>query len=188
MARIKRINSYSRQQIRELYDTGHTPQDIAEVVDVSLIGIQSDIDAYEAGYDSIGAMRNVWAEERGHKSYHAYQMSILEAKKITPLQYKKKRAKKNGHKSYQSYGKKLQRLSQRQPQNQSLRLLLKRRLEEMGRSQTWLSGQIDVTRNAISLYAQGKHFPREDILLKIFSTLEVEYKTVGDLVAGEKAA
>jgi len=188
MARIKRINSYSRQQVRALYDTGHTPQDIAEVVDVSLLGIQSDIEAYEAGYDSIGAMRNVWAQERGHKSYHAYQMAILEAKKIDPLQYRKKRAKKNGHGSFGSYLKKLQRRSQLQPQNQSLRLLLKRRLEDMGRSQTWLSGQIDVTRNAISLYAQGKHFPREYILLKIFSTLKVEYKTIGDLVAGEKAA
>src|SRR3989338_4000883 len=52
------------------------------------------------------------------------------------------------------------------PENQELSDLIKKRLKELGRNQSWLAEEIEVTKQRVSQYEQGKSFPKEDVLQK----------------------
>src|SRR3989339_1839 len=68
------------------------------------------------------------------------------------------------------------------PENQELSDLIKKRLKELGRNQSWLAEEIEVTKQRVSQYVQGKSFPKEDVLQKLYSSLEVPYKTLEDFL------
>jgi len=69
-----------------------------------------------------------------------------------------------------------------QPENQGLSNLIKKRLKELGKNQSWLARELGVTRQAVSLYVQGRSVPREELLEKLYSSLDVPYKTLDDLL------
>ena len=71
---------------------------------------------------------------------------------------------------------------QERPENQRLSDLIKKRLKELGKNQDWLSRQIDVSRAAVSKYIQGEYTPDTKILERLYSVLEVPYKTLDDLL------
>ncbi|MEK6904614.1 MAG: helix-turn-helix transcriptional regulator, partial [Nanoarchaeota archaeon] len=58
----------------------------------------------------------------------------------------------------------------------------KKRLEETGRNQSWLAGEIEVSRQMVSFYANGKNIPKNDVLKRIFKSLDVPYSTLDDLL------
>ena len=68
------------------------------------------------------------------------------------------------------------------PENQGLSNLIKERLKELGKNQSWLSRKLGVSREAVSKYAQGKYTPDNEVLEKLYSALEVPYKTLDDLL------
>ena len=68
------------------------------------------------------------------------------------------------------------------PENQGLSDLIKKRLKELGRNQSWLSREIGVSRQAVSKYVQGKYTPDNGVLEKMYSALEVSYQTLDDLL------
>ena len=70
------------------------------------------------------------------------------------------------------------------PENQGLSDLIKRRLKELKKNQSWLSREIGVSREVVSKYVQGKHIPNNGVLERLFSALEVPYKTLDDLLEG----
>ena len=60
--------------------------------------------------------------------------------------------------------------------NKDLSCLIKSRLKELGKNQSWLANELGVTRQAVSLYAHGKIIPNYKILNLVFSALEVSKK------------
>lgn len=53
---------------------------------------------------------------------------------------------------------------------------IKEVLEEQGRSQKWLSGQIGKSYNMVNAYAQNRQQPRVEVLFKIAQILGVDAK------------
>ena len=68
------------------------------------------------------------------------------------------------------------------PENQGLSELITRRLKELGKNQSWLAEEIGVTRQAVSLYVKGRTTPTNDLLQKLYSSLDVTYETLDDLL------
>lgn len=60
--------------------------------------------------------------------------------------------------------------------------LVRRRLKELGKNQSWLAEKVGVSRAAVSLYATGRNIPCDDIFRKVCYALEVPYRILDDLV------
>lgn len=59
---------------------------------------------------------------------------------------------------------------------QELSDLIKKRLKEIGRNQSWLAKETGITRQAVSIYTKGKGLPDGDLLRKLFSLLKSHIK------------
>ena len=70
----------------------------------------------------------------------------------------------------------------KKPENKALSGLIKRRLKELGKNQTWLSKRMGVSREAVSRYVQGESIPHKKPLKRLYSALKVPYKTIDDLL------
>ena len=68
------------------------------------------------------------------------------------------------------------------PENQGLSRLITRRLEELGRNQSWLADEIGVTRQTVWSYVKGRSTPKDDLLKRLYSSLDVPYETLDDLL------
>ncbi|MBW2966664.1 helix-turn-helix transcriptional regulator [Candidatus Woesearchaeota archaeon] len=75
------------------------------------------------------------------------------------------------NKSPSDYQKETYIYNQERPSNKKLSALIKIRLLEIDKTQTWLSEQIGNTRAGTSLYALGKIFPNDSTLEKIYHSL-----------------
>ena len=68
------------------------------------------------------------------------------------------------------------------PENQGLGGLIRRRLKNLGKNQSWLAEEIGVTRQSVSLYVKGRSVPKDDLLQKLYSSLDVQYGILDDLL------
>jgi len=101
---------------------------------------------------------------------------------VSPVEYYKRAAVRRGFASLSEYNRFTGSRRQERRENQVLSYVIEIGLEELGRSQSWLAGQIGVTRESISKYAQGKTMPNGEIIARLFSALELPYLTLGDLL------
>ncbi|MDP3727934.1 MAG: helix-turn-helix transcriptional regulator, partial [bacterium] len=134
-----------------------------------------------------------FASQTEYNNYHARQRTNPEiGKKFASLtEYQNYHSKQRtnpetGKKfasltEYQNYHSK-QRM--KRPENQELSDLVKRRLKELGKNQSWLAEELGISRQVISYYVKGKSIPKGDILEKLYSSLDVPYKTLDDLLEG----
>ena len=70
----------------------------------------------------------------------------------------------------------------KRPENQCLSDLIKRRLRELRKDQSWLAKKMGITRQAVSLYANARTVPTKDLVQQLYSALEVPYQTLDDLL------
>jgi len=71
---------------------------------------------------------------------------------------------------------------QKRPEYQRLSDLIKKRLKELGKNQSWLAREMDIAEPTVSSYVQCRNFPREDLRERLYFSLEVPYKTLDDLL------
>ncbi len=72
---------------------------------------------------------------------------------------------------------------QKRPKNQGLSDFIKTRLRELGKNKSWLAIQTGLTYRTVSLYVNGTSIPKDNLLERLFSSLDVPYKTLDDLLA-----
>jgi transcriptional regulator with XRE-family HTH domain len=98
--------------------------------------------------------------------------------------------KEMGFLSLEDYKRCLDIKKQQRPTHKELGDLIKKRLKELGENQSWLAKQIGVSREAVSKYIQGEYIPRDKVLERLYSSLDVPYKTpyqtLVDLLEREK--
>ncbi len=85
---------------------------------------------------------------------------------ISDPHYQNYLAQMRGFVSNTEYRKEKARRRQSNPSNQALSALINRRLEELGENQSWLARRTGLSRQSISLYVQGKVFPKDDERLR----------------------
>ena len=162
----KRLPEETREEIIRLYDNGSglTPTQIARQTRVS----------YSSVYGLTRARQRVDPETRQRFESLSQYLEYKARQRVNPEtgqlfesrgQYERYRARQRVNK----------------PKNQSLSDLIKRRLKELGRNQSWLARELGVIRQAVSLYIQGRSLPTEDLLENLYSSLDVPYKILDDL-------
>ncbi len=166
----KRLSEETREEIRRLYNKGSglTPTEIVKQTRVS----------YSFVY---GLTR---AKERGFASRTEYEKHLVKERRgfASLAEYREHLAKERGFASRTKYEQYLAKKRQQRPENQGLGKLIVTRLKELGRNQSWLAREIKVTRQAVSLYAQGRSVPTEDLLESLYFFLDIPYKTVDHLL------
>ena len=78
---------------------------------------------------------------------------------------------------YQEY---LARQRAKRPKNKALSNLIKKRLNDLGKNQSWLAIKMETAIPTVSRYIRGRSIPSD--LPRLFSSLEVPYKTLDDLL------
>lgn len=102
------------------------------------------------------AYMHIIAKERGFSSVKDYRISLI---------------KQNGYESLKQYADAKQKERQENPDNKRLSYFINTKLNEIGKSQSWLAKQLGVGRGAVSLYAQGKIFPKKALLRRLYCVI-----------------
>src|SRR3989344_6001535 len=186
----KRLSAEIKEKITLLYDNGNG-------LDISKIAQQIGV-SYQAIY-SLTRIRQrtnpetgkLFASENEYNDYLIRQRTNPETGKLFASQNEyndyhiRQRTNPKTRKLFASrteYNDYHERQRTSRPENQELSDLIKKRLKELGRNQSWLAEEIEVTKQRVSQYVQGKSFPKEDVLQKLYSSLEVPYKTLEDFL------
>ena len=95
--------------------------------------------------------------------------------------YEIKHVKNMGFNSIEEYRKYLEDKRKGRKKNKIFSRFLRKRLTETGMNKYQLSKKINISREAVSKYTEGKMIPKKELLKRIFLALDVPYKTLEDL-------
>jgi len=88
-------------------------------------------------------------------------------------------AQGRGFASKNEYRKEMARRKQTKPKNKAVRDLINSKLQEIGKNQAWLARQVGLSRQSISMYAQGKVLPKDNETLgRICSSFGLNEETI----------
>lgn len=114
--------------------------------------------ACQNGHKSLAIYRNTLAQNKGHNSYHQYNLDLLVRRGFrTPREYLEYRARMNGFASLQDY----KRHVANRPINKLLSSTIKDRLKELHMSYSQLAAQLEVTKNTITEWANGRKLTKK---------------------------
>lgn len=143
-------------------------------------------------YDEIASITNTsrktaWVysniKRMGLKSHTDYETHLIKRKGYrSRAEYAEAKAKERGYKKLAGYSKSLAEERQQKDANIAFSCFLAERIKEQGINQAELARQLGVSKQAVSMYVQGKMLPCEEKLKKVFSVLGVNYKTIDDLL------
>ncbi len=187
----KRIPEEIRAEIQRLYDSGLKPSEIARRTLVSYCSVYDltkakqrgfeSRNAYhehlakQRGFESIAAYHEHLAKQRGFESYTAYQEHLAKQRGFESRNaYQEHLAKQRGFESLNAYQEHLAKQRADRKKNKELSDLIKGRLRELDRTQTWLAGELGVSKSMVSLYVQGKSIPRYENIRELLSVLEIK--------------
>ena len=86
--------------------------------------------------------------------------------------YGKYRVLKRGYGSKREYERNLEKERQKKKMNRELSTLINKRLNELGKNNFWLAGQIGVSRQMVDMYMKGKSYPKKAVYDRIEKALE----------------
>jgi len=195
----KRISEEIINLIERLYRDNVSYTEIAKTAGVSIGTVYSYTKIRERGFKSSSDYREYLARERGFKSLSEYQEHLARERGFKSLSeyqehlarergfksssdYREYLARERGFKSLSEYQEHLARERMNLPKNKKLSKLLKKKLKELGKNQSWLGEQIDVSRQMVSFYVAGKSIPNEVSLIKILTALKIDSHTLEDLL------
>ena len=110
----------------------------------------------QRGFESLGAYRDHLARAKGFESRSEYEQELV---------------RKRGFESYHEYKKQLAKERTKRGPNRTISQLMKSSLAELGESQSWLARELGVSRQAVSLYAQGKSIPTGETLTQLLDII-----------------
>ena len=123
-----------------------------------------------ASYSSVYNLTRV--KERGFRNSTAYLKHLARQKGYSTLtEYHDDLAKARGYGSWQEYSAERAEIRMQREENREVASLIRTRLQEMDRNQSWLVKQLGVSRKAVYLYAQGKTIPQGETFDKLLSIL-----------------
>ena len=168
----KRISEKVREEIQRLYDDGNG-------MAPAKITLQTGV-KYPTVYAQTRRIKKI--RENGFKSYTEYQKHLARKNGFkSPYEYHKHLARKRVNpetgepfKSYSEYNKHLARKRSEKEDSIEFGNLVRTRLRDLDRTQSWLSEQVKVSGATISFYANGKLIPQGENLNRLLLTLEIK--------------
>ncbi len=179
----KKIPEGKIEVMRKMYGEFLSVAEISRKTGVSHQTAWRYTEAVERGFKSYQKYLKHLAKKKGFESHKKYREDLAEKKGFeSRSEYHEHLAKKKGFESCAEYNKHLAKKRQRRPENKALRSLIKRRLKELRKNQSWLSWQMGVSKETASMYTHGESIPNKERLEKLFSALDVPYRTLEDLL------
>lgn len=199
----KRVTNEEKEKIRELIEEGLSIREIAERVGIKYVTARIYIKAYEEGFSSPTEYLKHLLKKRGFSSLTEYEKHNAKKRGYSfDQKYREKWARQKGYASFREYQEKwverkgfnseyeynkyrMEQLQQRR-EYKKLEILIKNKLEELGRNQRWLAKELGITPQAVNLYVHGKAFPSERILEKLDRVLLMSKDDLEGRVNGGK--
>ncbi len=186
----KRISNETKEEIMKLYDNGSglSPIEIARQTGVSYPSVYGLTRVRQRVNPETG---QPFESQTQYRDYNTRQRVNPETgqpfESLTQYQDYNARQRVNpetgqpfeSRSQYQDYR---ERQKVNRPENQGLGGLIRRRLKNLGKNQSWLAEEIGVTRQSVSLYVKGRSVPKDDLLQKLYSSLDVQYGILDDLL------
>ena len=178
---MPRVPDKTKQLMKEMYSSGLSVAEIARRANVPYSTAYGYTRARQRGFASYGEYEEHLARQRINPETGQLFKSLTE---LLDYQARQRRNPETGQpfKSLTELRDYQARQRQRRPENKELGDLMRTRLRELGKNQSWLAGQIGVTRATVSLYAQGKNIPKRELLGRLYSALDVPYQTLDELL------
>ena len=97
--------------------------------------------------------------------------------------YRNYRVKQNGFETYAKYQKCTAEKRQKRKKNRKLSGIIKEKLIELDRNQSWLARRIEMNIGTVSKYANGILFPSKEVLMRISKAIDIPEKTLEELIS-----
>lgn len=157
----KKITDKQKEYAWNMYESGNSINYIAEYIKVSYTSAWVMTEGRKNGFKNNSDYQKYLAQKNGHNSLNNYKEHLAQEK---------------GFESLNNYQKHLaQKRSKRYP-NKDLSNLIKSSLKLLDKTQSWLAKEIGISKQLISLYANGLIIPKSETLEKLFNILKVETK------------
>lgn len=180
---MKKLTNEKRELIWQLYQEGEQVKDIAKSVGVAISTAWAYSRGRERGFTSKTDYQNRRVSERGFPSNTAYQDYLSREKGFPSFTaYREHLVEVRGFRSYGDYLKNIAEKRRKRPANKALSRLIINRLKREKKNSSWLAEQLGVTRQSVDLYKRGKSIPKKATLEKLFSVLELPYRSIDDLL------
>ena len=180
---MKKLPEKTSKLITKLYEKGFSPAQIARKVNISYSCAYAYTVLKDEGFKSYTEYQEDLAVKKGFKSLTEYNEDLALKKGFNSLhEYNEDLAVKKGFKSLTEYNEDLARKRQKRKQNKTLSALIKKRLNELGKNQSWLSEGLGINESTVSRYISGRTTPSNSNLEKIISILNLNNKTIEDLL------
>ena len=126
---------------------------------------------------------NVRLPERGFATLHEYNKHLAQQKGFATLhEYNEHLAQQRGFATLHEYNEHLAQQRRQRTENQLFSSLLKGRLKEISKNQSWLAREIGISSAMVSNYINGKNVPTDKNFKKICQVLDLSYRTLDDIV------
>jgi len=173
IAQSQGFKSFSQMERQKVKDKGYKSYTQYEDELARRKGFKSNSErederARKRGFESRSQLREQLVRQRGFASMTEYRTFMA--------------TQKLGYKTLGEYEKHNEQQRQQKPINQELSSLIKSSLGELGKSQVWLAKKLGVTEGAVSRYISAKVTPRPELQPKLFKTLNLQYKTLDDIL------
>ena len=185
---VRKISDKKTQLIQKLYDKGLDVAEIARRVDVSYSTAYGYTKLKQRINPETGQAFESISQLRDYQARHMFNPETGQAFESL-IQYREYRARHmfnpetgQAFESRSQYQEHLYKQGQKRPENKVLGDLIKRRLKELGKNQSWLSWQIGVSKKTASMYTHGKSIPNKERLERLLPALDVPYRTLEDLL------
>ncbi len=144
--------------------------------------------AQQRGFASLTEYEEHLVQQRGFASINEYREHLAQQRDFASLnEYWEHLAQQMGFASLNEYKKHQAQQRQKRPQNRELGNLVKRRLRELGKTQSWLAEQLEITEGAVSRYVSGETTPRKRRQGRFFEVLGLPYSTIDEVVGSGKS-
>ena len=185
---VRKISDKKTQLIQKLYGEGLDVAEIARIVNVSYstaygyTKLRQRINP-ETGqaFESISQLMDYQARHRINpetKKAFASRSQLMDYRARQRINPETGQA----FESRSQYQEHLYKQGQKRLENKKLSSLIKRGLEELKKNQSWLARKMGVSRESASMYTRGKSIPNKERLERLFSALDVPYRTLEDLL------
>ncbi|HZX12397.1 MAG TPA: helix-turn-helix transcriptional regulator [Candidatus Nanoarchaeia archaeon] len=179
----RKIPDETKRLMEELSTENLSVAEIARRADVSYATAYGYTKARQRGFASRSEYEKYLARQRGFASLTEYQEYLARQRGFASRsEYEKDLAKRRVLAPRNEYQEYLAKRRQQQSINQELSDLIRQRLVELGKTQKWLAEQLGIAESSVSKYMGGRTTPRKSLQERLFNALQVEYKTLNDLV------
>jgi DNA-binding XRE family transcriptional regulator len=185
---MARVSRGQKEKAWRMYKK-HSVAEIAKSLHIPYIHAWLYTEGRNRGFHSFHEYNNFLAQQKGHANRTQYEESLKYRRKTSLRLYRKQLAQRKGYTSisvykeywaaqkgyisYADYCRDLIEKRKKRKSNQCLSKLMRRRLQELGKSQYWLAYRVGVSNQAVNQFACGRTFPRAEVFKKILSALEV---------------